>query len=340
MNARYDHGLVIGKFDPFHHGHKHVIRTAEDGCQRVTVIACGKTGDSFPVAIRAQWLQAAHPAVDVRTVDQDALGLADDDSDGWAKATLELLDGAPDVVFTSEPYGESYSRFLGCRHVSVDPARTTVPISGSEIRANPLGNLRFLDPVVRAKYVLRVCLVGAESTGKTTLAAALADEFGTVWVPEFGHLYQALARPDPNGPWNGREFVHIARLQGWLEDFQAEQANRVLFCDTDLFTTALWHEAFVGAPAPDELLSLAAERSYDLFVLCDCDIPFKQDTLNLREDGHRRTWMQARYRDRLESSSTSWLLASGPLEKRVQIARDAVSEVLARRMPSGNASER
>src|SRR4051812_35583385 len=186
-----------------------------------------------------------------------------------ASRSRDLLIGRIGWIRTTHPAVEV--------HVAADPERTTVPVSGMAIRGDPLTRLAFLDAPVRAHYVLRVCLLGAESSGKTTLAAALADRFGTVWAPEFGHHYQALGRDDPNGPWTSAEFLHIARLQHWLEDFQAGLANRVVFCDTDVFTTAMWHEALVGTPAPEELMRLAEERTYGLFLVCDTDIPFRQD---------------------------------------------------------------
>jgi HTH-type transcriptional regulator, transcriptional repressor of NAD biosynthesis genes len=329
MSTRFRHGLVIGKFHPFHRGHSHLISTAEARCDRVTAIVCGHGSDAVLPEQRGRWIRTVHPAVDVLVIDQDVVDLADDDSEGWAKATVQALNGRrPDAVFTSEDYGDAYAGFLGCEHVLVDRDRSVVPISGSEIRANPLAHLGFLDPVVRARYVLRVCLLGAESTGKTTLAAALAEAYTTVWVPEYGHFYQALAREDPNGEWSSDEFVKIARMQRWLEDFQATQARRVLFCDTDIFTTGLWHEEFVGTPLPEEVDRLTIASKYDLFVLCGDDIPFRQDAYFLREDGPRRRWMQQRYSERLETGSTPWVSVSGPLGARIHQASQAVDRLL------------
>ena len=117
-------------------------------------------------------------------------------------------------------------------------------------------------------------------------------------------------------------------MQRWLEDLQASQARRVLFCDTDIFTTGLWHQTFVGSPPPEEVDRLAATSRYDLFVLCDDDIPFRQDAYSLREDGPRRNWMQKRYSQRLASGSTPWISVSGPLTQRVRQASHAVDHLL------------
>ena len=120
--------------------------------------------------------------------------------------------------------------------------------------------------------VKRVCLLGAESTGKTTLAAALAERFDTVWNPEYGRTYTQLGRP-ADAPWTRWEFTHIARIQCWYEDFLAGLAHVVLFTDTDAFTTAVFHEVYLGTPATgfDELV----RRPYDLFVVCGLDVPWR-----------------------------------------------------------------
>ena len=174
-----------------------------------------------------------------------------------------------------------------------------------------------------ASDVKRVCLLGAESTGKTTLAEALAERFGTVWNPEYGRPYTQIGRP-PDAPWTSWEFTHIARIQCWYEDFLAGLARNVLFTDTDAFTTAVFHEVYLGTPATefDELV----RRPYDLFLLCGLDAPWRHD--GVREFESQRRWMHERYLDRVRESGTPWLLLEGPLEQRLDAAAGAVERML------------
>jgi NadR type nicotinamide-nucleotide adenylyltransferase len=174
-----------------------------------------------------------------------------------------------------------------------------------------------------ADGVKRVCILGAESTGKTTLAAALAERFGTVWNPEYGRPYTQIGRP-LDAPWTSWEFTHIARLQCWYEDFFAGLARRVLFTDTDAFTTALFHEVYLGSPATGfaELL----RRPYDLFVVCGLDAPWRHD--GVREFETQRQWMHERYVRRAQESGAPWLLAEGPPERRVEATAEAVERLL------------
>ena len=176
-------GLVVGKFYPPHRGHQLLIDAALAGADEVHVVVCDRPGENPPAALRAAWLREIHPAARVHVIDDryDA-----EDSAVWAAACTQLLGFAPDVVFTSEDYGERFAACLGCRHVLVDRARVAVPVSGTAVRADPLAHWDFLEPPVRGFYAKRVVLVGAESTGKTTLATALAAALDTVWVAEYG----------------------------------------------------------------------------------------------------------------------------------------------------------
>ena len=266
---RWARGAVVGKFLPFHSGHRFLIETALTRATEVTVIVVARAFEPIPGELRKRWIEEALPDATVVLLDQDEVGLASDDSEGWATQTIRLLGGAPDVVFTSERYGERWAKAMGCEHVMVDRRRRTVPVSGTRIRRDPIANLRFLRGGARAHYVKRICLLGAESTGKTTLARALAEHYGTVWNPEYGHAYSWFRERDANdwSTWTTAEFIQIARMQNWYEDLLAEQANGVLFCDTNAWTTGLFHEIYLGerSAAVDSL----ADRDYDLYLLCD-----------------------------------------------------------------------
>jgi HTH-type transcriptional regulator, transcriptional repressor of NAD biosynthesis genes len=171
--------------------------------------------------------------------------------------------------------------------------------------------------------VKRVCLLGAESTGKSTLAEALAHRFETLWNPEYGRPYTQLGRT-PDAPWMSAEFTHIARMHCWYEDFLATLASLVLFSDTDAFTTSVFHEVYLGIPATDfpELV----DRDYDLFVVCGLDVPWRHD--GIREFEAQRRWMHERYLERARGSGSPWLLAEGPLDVRVEVAAEQVYRAL------------
>lgn len=294
-------GLVVGKFYPPHHGHKHLIETARRQVDELIVMLAAHPSQSIPGPQRLQWLREIHPDCDVRLVADEL----DDDSQQWADFTVDYLGRAPDVVFSSEEYGPRYAALMGARHVMVDQRRCSVPISGTQIRADPCQHLQMLEPCVRAWYVKRVVIVGAESTGKTTLAGQLANHFQTCWVAEYGreHWERKVSQsipPDLAPSWTSEEFLHIAQEQQRREDLAARQANRVLICDTNAFATGTWYERYFHYrhATVDAIGQLSR---VDLYLLTNNDVPFVQD--GFRDGQLIRDWMHRRFSDQLRDLS-------------------------------------
>lgn len=321
-------GLVIGKFLPFHRGHEHLIETATRAVDELLVIVCSAVWHGIPVELRVRWIAESFPEVRVVVIDQEERGLGEDGTEAWAAATLDALGRRPDVVFTSEDYGPGYAREMGAEHVMVDRDRAVVPVSGTEIRARPLAHLQLLSPQVRAHYVLRVCVVGAESTGKTTLAGDLAGHYGVPFVSEFGRWY-CEAMPAPTRyHWTTEDFRTIARTQDRFEDDAARWVGPLLVCDTNSFVTSVFHEAYLGR-RDARLEAEAAARRYDVLLLCGEETPFVQDGTGLRHDGLPRARMQERYVRYLEEGGRRFARVKGTRSERLATAVETVDPLLA-----------
>lgn len=213
MTTSFAHGLIIGKFYPPHAGHRFLIRAAAASCARVTVVVMGADVESIPLGTRVAWLRvtSADPAhasatdhtgvavvgiVDNLEIDFDS----DDAWDGHVALMRSALTTSPhravpvDAVFTSEPYGGELARRFSAADVRLDPSRATFAVSGTAVRADPVGHWGLLDQSVRGWLARRVVVVGAESTGTTTLSRDLAGALRarggahalTGWVPEYG----------------------------------------------------------------------------------------------------------------------------------------------------------
>ena len=320
---RWSHGLVIGKFFPPHRGHKHLIDFARSHVDRLSVIVCDKPEMRPEGFRRAAWLQEIHQDAEVILIHDD---LPDDDSYLWAENTKRILGGPPDVVFTSEDYGDPYARFMGCDHVLVDRERMTVPCSGTLVRNAPLEALSFLEPCVRAYYVRRVAIMGAESTGTTTMARALAEAYDTAWVPEYGREYWIeKVRRGEEDRWTEEEFVHIAEEQGRREDLAAREANGILFCDTDPFATSVWFERYMHRRSP-RVEAVSEGRDYDLTFLTGAEIPFEQD--GWRDGEHIRGWMHDRFIERLAEATRRFVLLAGSHSERLEAARLSIGNMV------------
>jgi len=327
--------VVVGKFLPPHRGHKLVIDTAAAAADRVVVVVCERPDDTIPARVRAAMLREIHPAATVLVTpddvpDHDPGARAHEISRAWAERVAALcraeLGAVPDVVCSSEEYGPRFAAYLGARHVAVDPERRRVPVSGTAVRADPRAAWRHLEPCVRAWYVPRVCVVGAESTGTTTLAQDLAAHYGVPWVPEYGRRFcEEQDVPVADIEWRTEHFVTIATTQQAHEDAAARLGPPLLVCDTDALATSVWHERYLGETSP-EVARIAAGGRYALYLLTGDDIPFVQD--GTRDGEHLRAWMTQRFREVLADRPEPWLEVRGGRAERLAAAVAAVDGVL------------
>ncbi len=325
-------GLAVGKFDPPHRGHALLIDAARGHCERVIVMVFESATQTQPAQRRADWLREIHPGVDVRVVndvpefDRRSAQTVAASVAHIATLVQAALEGERvDVLFTSEPYGEIFAHELGARHHSVDRDRSWVPYTGTMVRRAPHLALDALAPVVRAHYVPRICVAGAESTGKTTLCERLAERYGTFWVAEYGRAY-TLERARRIGltNWESDEFFHIAFEQQRIEDEAARRASPVLICDTDALATRMWYEFYLN----DEPASWPLGHSRIAhYLLPFPDVPFVAD--EIREGEHRRFWMHERFVAALEQLGTPFTVLEGTYEQRFAQAVAAIDACLA-----------
>ncbi len=153
------------------------------------IIYDSPTVTAVPLPVRAGWLRQLYPQVTVIEAWDGPSEVGD---------TPEIRERHEDYIlnhlkirdithfYSSEFYGEHMSQALGAINRPVDEARRLVPISGTAIRQNPFAHRPYLHPLVYRDLITNVVLLGTPSTGKTTLAARLAEVFNTVWMPEYG----------------------------------------------------------------------------------------------------------------------------------------------------------
>ena len=162
---------------------------------------------------------------------------------------------------------------------------------------------------MQPEAVRRIAVLGGESSGKTTLARALAAHLCTAWVPEYGRQRWEELRETLSVD----ELVRVARRQVEWEGEQALQAHGWLVCDTTPLTT-LQYCLFDHGLAPAELHALA-RRPYDISVVCLPDFDFVQD--GCRRDDHFRAQQHAWTLSQLAALGVTPLLASGPAPARL-----------------------
>lgn len=341
---RYRRGLVVGKFCPLHRGHMHLIGSALDACDEVLVISYTKPDFTHcDTEARAGWLAALFPQARRLVVDDAVLAEAVRRGETDRHATVPPNDapagvhrefcawlcwtlggGAVDAVFTSEDYGDGFaavltvalSKRLGrshhVEHVCVDLARQAVPVSGTQVRADPAAWRAFLDPLVYADFVDRVCVLGGESSGKTTLVEALAAALGTTDVPEVGRTRWE----EKGGRFVFDDMRAIAEDQVALEIALAQEARGPLICDGSALTTVFYSQDGYGKVDP--AVTRLARRRYTHTFVCAPDFPFVQD--GTRRDAAFRQRQHDWYVETLDRANVAYSVLHGPVNERVRQA--------------------
>ncbi|MDQ2718150.1 MAG: ATP-binding protein [Bacteroidota bacterium] len=179
--------------------------------------------------------------------------------------------------------------------------------------------------------IKKIVVIGPESTGKSTLCERLAKHYNTLWVPEYAREYL-----EKNGTeYSYDDLLTIAKGQIELEEAISNQQSGfnvnshsilppwgvrgLLFIDTDMYVMKVWCE-FVFDNCHNWILNRIAERKYDLYLLCDVDLPWIKDTLREYPAKNTRDKLYSFYKDLMLNQSEPWHNISGNYEERFKNA--------------------
>lgn len=313
-------GFLLGKFMPPHRGHLYCCDFAQAIADEVTVLVCSLDDDPIPGALRHDWMRQLLPRCRVPHLTEPVPQEPAEHArfwDIWREIVQRAHPEPIDYVFASEAYGDRLAREVGARFVPVDPARRAVPVSASAIRQDPFRQWRWLPDLVRPYFAKRVCLFGPESSGKSTLAAALADRFETVQVPEYGRIHTDAFGTDCTPD----DLLAIARGHIASEAAAARNANRILVLDGDPLLTAVWSDMLCGGRDP----WFAQFRDVaDLYLLCDIDMPWADDGTRYFPATADRQRFFAACQAELEAREAPFVMLSGDPESRLKTAVEAI----------------
>ena len=196
----------------------------------------------------------------------------------------------------------------------------------------------------------KVVVIGPEATGKSTLCEGLAAHYGTLWVPEYAREF--LLQNGTHYTYN--DLLTIAQGQQALEEKSSAQlAERSqtsaienpkseirnlsttnyqlpttpLIIDTNQYVMKVWSEVVFGTCHP-WILKQAAISNYNLYLLCNVDLPWVQDGLREQPDPEMRRRLFLEYKDILVNDGTPWAVISGSGEERLSNAINIINHHL------------
>ena len=174
--------------------------------------------------------------------------------------------------------------------------------------------------------IIKVVLFGPESTGKSTLAKALAKEFNTGWVPEYMRMYLQEKWDQHQEICTEADMIPIAKGQIQLENEAAQKANKILFCDTNLLQNWVYANVYFEDFKNDLLKKYVNKHHYDLYILCDIDVPWQAD--DLRDKPNEREKMFAIFANELTKRNLPYLKTSGSVEERLAQCKPVLQNLL------------
>lgn len=173
--------------------------------------------------------------------------------------------------------------------------------------------------------IAKIALFGPESTGKSTLAKALAAEYQTQWVPEFMRTYLQEKWDKHQEICTEEDIMPIAKGQLEWENSKAEKAKQYLFCDTNLLQNWVYAKVYFEHYHNPVLEKCIQQHRYQLYILCDIDVPWQAD--DLRDKPHEREKMFAIFAQALTKRNLPYIKVNGSLENRIAQCKTALQKL-------------
>lgn len=198
----------------------------------------------------------------------------------WRDIVIEFVKVEPDdYIVASELYGANMAQALGCRFMPCNRYRETLPIRGSDVRSDLLGNFAYVLPEFQQHLKKVVTVFGAESCGKTTMAKRLAKDMNGWFVPEWAREYLETVGAEVTD----ERMAAIVAGQAALQDtaYLTLRDKPWIFQDTDLLSTVGYYRIWGGDKRTDmaRVERMATERGSDLYIVMSDQIPFEKDPL-------------------------------------------------------------
>lgn len=321
-------GFTFGKYYPFHKGHQALMDFALNQLDVLYVVVCASERESIPAAVRSNWIRHTFPdeeRLQVIALEYEEAELPNTSvssrsvSQIWAEKFKDLLPPV-DVVITSEPYGDFVAEYMNIKHLPFDPERGNTPISASEIRESLHEYWNFLPDAVKRYFQQKVVFLGTESTGKSSISAALAARFPATLVPEVGREMV----PDSNVFSKALlEKVAAAHARAITEGCAA--LKPLVLIDTDVHITQSYAHSRFGSylDLPPEIYE---ENQADLYLYFTSDLTFEQDGTRLEES--ERNKLEESHRQTLADFGVEYVEIGGRWEERLALSEKFICEML------------
>lgn len=303
----YKIGCVFGKFMPLHNGHVNFINIAATKVDKLYVVLSydSKALDTMPLNLskklslrnRFIWLQQTFKDFDhivVTYIDESNIPSY---PNGWSKWTELLKDKISsygdeiDVFFTSEPeYDDNLKKYFpNSTHEIIDEERDEINISATMIREDVYKHWSYLPSIVRKEFVYKVCVIGLESTGKSTLTKYLSKRYNTSWTPEYGRIFVENNLFKHEELLSKKDYDTIVTEHYRQIDIDSKTANKILFVDTDaVITQTFYNLQFNSDSKIVDYYINNPDYCFDMYLFLTDDVEYVDDGVRLYGSEEKR----------------------------------------------------
>lgn len=325
-------GFIGGKFLPFHNGHLYATMEAYNYVDKLYVIVfsspirdrilCQRDGIKYmPGDIRCSCISEElndFPNIEVLNI-EDQCSEKEEEYD-WDEGAMFVKARIPETithVFSSEPSYDKYfaKNYPTAEHIVIDESRKTVPISATAIRQNVFANWEYLPRSVRQFFTKRVCIIGPESGGKSTLTKQLAKVYGTNYCHEVGRDYCDRYKNNLTPPM----FDEIAMDHWKLQNKLAYDSNKVLFVDSEAVITQFYLDMYCGVKS-DFISSIIQKQHFDLLLFLEPDVPWVDDGIRFHAEDKIRKADSEKLKCMFESYGYEFICIQGTYIQRFKQA--------------------
>ena len=169
--------------------------------------------------------------------------------------------------------------------------------------------------------MFKIAITGPESTGKSTLAEKLAKHFNTDYIPEYSRTYLE----NFEGQYTENDVVEIAKAQHNLIIEEEKKNPEILIADTEIIVCKIWIE-YVFKHPNEMIEDLLRRQDFDLYLLCDIDLPWVYDPLRENPNIEERKELFEIYKNTLIKMNVPFGIVRGSDEERVNNSLEIIKQ--------------
>lgn len=285
-------GFILGKFYPLHIGHLSLIEFGLEQIKNGTIdqlIVLVDNHSSYKILLkdRVNCLKEEFPLIEIRGIEEYTFQEPHESPKFWQYWNDIIKKNIPEnisLIIGSMPYIKILARNLGIRYLLFDEYREGINFSATQFRNDPKENWNFLSPSSKKLLCKKIAILGAESSGKSTLCKNLSRHYKTNYTPEFARTFienrgRELSKED---------FLEIQKQHYSHHQSLIKFSNYTHFLDTEAITTKLWFNWFYPEHDDAFLFEYIDKQKIDLFILIHPINKWEKDFVRYQESYKER----------------------------------------------------